>query len=119
MRSKDNYLDYVFHRDPDLQWDVEPDSEASGEGHCGLVVLHIKHRGISHAIAERFFDRPSVTHVHLEAFGSFIWQRIDGTKTVYDIGQCLHEAFGEEAEPLYDRLSVYMKQLENNGLISR
>ena len=47
----------------------------------------------------------------------FVWRQIDGRHSVYEIGQLLHETFGEEAEPLYERLSVYMKQLENNGLI--
>ena len=120
MRSNDNYLDYVFHRDPDLSWNVETNDDESDDYQSdGLVVLHVRHRGFSHAIARKFFDRPAVTSVHLEPFGSFIWQQIDGTRTVYEIGQCLHDAFGEEAEPLYERLTVYMKQLERNGFISR
>ena len=109
MKSKDNYLDYVFRRNPELSWDIREDE----------VVLHIRHRGLSHRIAEKFFDRPAVTHVHLDPFGSFIWQQIDGKRTVYEIGQLLHETFEEEAEPLYERLSVFMKQLDNNGFITR
>lgn len=128
MKQSDNYLDYVFQRAPDLDWEIEvpndEDAIADGsmehaEANRPLVVLHIRRRGLSHYIAHRFFDRPAYSHVHLEPFGSFIWQQIDGKRSVYGIGQLLHEAFGEEAEPLYERLSVYMKQLERNGLIRR
>lgn len=51
--------------------------------------------------------------------GSFIWPLIDGDTTVYDIGQKVAEHFGPDAEPLYERLSVYMKQLENCEFIKK
>ena len=116
MKKNDNYLDYVFRRSPEVDWD-EVTEEDKDDTNLPLVVLHIRHRGLSHFIAEKFFDRPPVTHVHMEPIGSFIWRQIDGQHSVYEIGQLLHETFGEEAEPLYERLSVYMKQLQNNGLI--
>ena len=116
MKKNDNYLDHVFRRSPEVDWD-EVTEEGKDDTHLPLVVLHIRHRGLSHFIAEKFFDRPPVTHVHMEPIGSFIWRQIDGRRSVYEIGKLLHETFGEEAEPLYERLSVYMKQLENNGLI--
>lgn len=116
MKKNDNYLDHVFRRSPEVDWD-EVTEEGKDDTHLPLVVLHIRHRGLSHFIAEKFFDRPPVTHVHMEPIGSFIWRQIDGQHSVYEIGLLLHETFGEEAEPLYERLSVYMKQLENNGLI--
>lgn len=116
MKKNDNYLDHVFRRSPEVDWD-EVTEEGKDDTHLPLVVLHIRHRGLSHFIAEKFFDRPPVTHVHMEPIGSFIWRQIDGQHSVYEIGQLLHETFGEEAEPLYERLSVYMKQLENNQLI--
>ena len=116
MKKNDNNLDHVFRRSPEVDWD-EVTEEDKDDIRLPLVVLHIRHRGLSHFIAEKFFDRPPVTHVHMEPIGSFIWRQIDGQHSVYEIGQLLHETFGEEAEPLYERLSVYMKQLENNGLI--
>ena len=116
MKKNDNYLDQVFRRSPEVDWD-EVTEEGKDDTHLPLVVLHIRHRGLSHFIAEKFFDRPPVTHVHMEPIGSYIWRQIDGQHSVYEIGQLLHETFGEEAEPLYERLSVYMKQLENNQLI--
>ena len=116
MKKNDNYLNHVFRRSPEVDWD-EVTEEGKDDTHLPLVVLHIRHRGLSHFIAEKFFDRPPVTHVHMEPIGSHIWRQIDGQHSVYEIGQLLHETFGEEAEPLYERLSVYMKQLENNQLI--
>ena len=51
--------------------------------------------------------------------GSFIFLCVDGKRSVYDIGQLVKEKYGDEAEPLYERLSVYMKKLEEAGFVKR
>lgn len=38
-------------------------------------------------------------------------------KNVKEIADLLHEKFGEKAEPLYPRISVYIKILQNYGFI--
>lgn len=43
--------------------------------------------------------------------------RIDGVKTVGQLALELKEAYGERAEPLYDRLVKYMQILHNNRFI--
>jgi hypothetical protein len=50
--------------------------------------------------------------------GSYIFTCIDGKRSVYEIGQLVKEKYGEEAEPLYERLSVYMNNLKNVGYIT-
>ena len=50
--------------------------------------------------------------------GSFIWQQIDGEKSILQIGELVQEAFGEKAEPLYERLAQYMKILYGKGFIT-
>lgn len=47
--------------------------------------------------------------------GSFIFQRIDGQRTVGQIAELVKAEFGQQAEPLYDRLVKYMQILRNNG----
>ena len=64
-------------------------------------------------------SRPEVSHIRLEGMGSFIFLCVDGKRSVYDIGQLVKEKFGDEAEPLYERLSVYMKKLEEVGFVKR
>ena len=109
--SKDkNFLDYVFKIPEDLTWVCSDD---------GVVTVDMENKGFSNRVAQKFFHRPKVSHIKLEGMGSYIFQCVDGKSTVYDIGQLVKEKFGKEAEPLYERLSVYMKQLETFGFVEK
>ena len=50
--------------------------------------------------------------------GSFIWSLIDGKRTIYDIALLVKEKYGDKAEPLYNRLVQYMRNLEDYGFIT-
>ena len=50
--------------------------------------------------------------------GSFIWPLIDGKRTIYDIALLVKEKYGDKAEPLYNRLVQYMRNLEDYGFIT-
>ena len=77
----------------------------------GIVTLEVKNRGFFNIIAQIIFHRPKVSFITLEEFGSFIWQEIDGKKTVMEISALVKEKFGSRAEPLYERLGKYMNTL--------
>ena len=106
----ENYLDAVFTKNPALAWEVDEH---------GAVTVLLEHRGLAHRIARRFFHRPRVSRIHLDALGSFVWLRIDGLRSVYELAGLVEEGFGEEAHPLYERLAVFMKQLERGGFVMR
>lgn len=110
MKNKDNFLDYVFKVSDDLTWALNE----SGE-----VIVEMENKGLTNRIAQKFFKKPAVSKITLEGMGSFIFQNIDGTRSVYDIGLLVHDKFGDEAEPLYERLSVYMRHLESVGFIKK
>lgn len=110
MKNKDNFLDYIFSIADDLTWTLSE----SGE-----VIVAMKNKGFTNRIAQKFFKKPAVSNITLEGMGSFIFKAIDGKRTVYDIGLMVHDEFGEEAEPLYERLSVYMKHLQQVGFIKQ
>jgi hypothetical protein len=55
--------------------------------------------------------------VKLDEKGSFLWSLIDGKRCVREIGVSFSKKFGAEAEPLYDRLAVFLQQLERSGFI--
>ena len=107
-KQKENYLAYVPVISPQNSWDVRED---------GIVTIHMVHLGFFPWIAQRFFGRPRVSHIKLDRMGSFIFQRIDGVKTVNELAQLVSEEFGEEAEPLYGRLVEYLQILRNNRFI--
>ena len=107
-KKQENYLDYIPVISEKNTWDVKED---------GMVTIHMIHRSFYAWIAQRFFHRPRVSHIDLDAMGSFIFQRIDGQRTVGDIALLVKAEFGQKAEPLYDRLVKYMQILRNNGFI--
>lgn len=55
--------------------------------------------------------------VKLDEFGSWVWNRCDGEKTVREIGTEMRAKFGEKIEPVYDRLERFLRQLEESKFI--
>jgi hypothetical protein len=48
--------------------------------------------------------------VSLDEYGSFVWQRCDGSATVGEIADALKVKYGETAEPRYDRTARFVQQ---------
>jgi len=55
--------------------------------------------------------------VRLDAFGTFVWARCDGTTPVATIADQMLAQFGTKAEPVYDRIGAFLQRLEREGLI--
>lgn len=106
-KQKDNYLEYIPVYNPHNTWDEKNE----------IVTIHMVHRGFYDKIAQKFFHTPRVSHIDLDAYGSFLWKQIDGEKTVGDLADIMKAQFGKDAEPLYDRLVKYMQILRNNRFI--
>ena len=66
---------------------------------------------------QKLLKKPRITRIDLQGQGNFVWLCIDGKRTVFDIAALVRERFGDEAEPLYDRLVTYMHTLENCGFV--
>lgn len=105
--AAENYLDRVPVR-AELRW--EPDGE-------GLVTLFVENRGTMNTIAQKLFQKPRVSQIHLDELGSFIWQLMDGKSTVAELAAPLKARFGEKAEPLYPRLAKYIEILSSYGFV--
>lgn len=103
-----NYLDLIPEKDKNLEWYVDEKD---------LVVLKVENKGFYNRIAQRFFHRPKYMNVHLDTQGSYIWPQIDGKKTVEELAKLQKERFGEEAEPLYERIIKYLQILEGRHFI--
>ena len=107
MEKRKNYLDFVPVLNPQNSWDEKD----------GIVTVHMVQKGIHHVIAQNLFRAPRVSHIALDAFGSFVWKKIDGVRTVGDIADEMKARFGDQAEPVYNRLVQYMKILQNNRFV--
>lgn len=107
-KKKESYLDFIPVVNGQNTWD---------RGEDGVVTIHMVNRGFYNTLAQKLFHTPRVSHIKLDEYGSFLWMRIDGVKTVGQLALELKEAYGEKAEPLYDRLVKYMQILRNNRFI--
>ncbi len=107
-KKKENYLDYIPKRNALYEWDVNDK---------GNVEIKVHNKGLFNRIAQLIWKKPKVSRIELEELGSFIWQEIDGTISIYELGKRISGKFGKKAEPLYERLAAYMKTLHENGFI--
>ena len=83
----------------------------------GKITLNIHNKGVFNKIAQKLFKKPKISYIHLDEMGSFVWPIIDGKTNIIDLGKAVEEHFGEKANPLYERLSKYLKILERYGFI--
>ncbi len=107
-KKNKNYLDYIPVHSANFPWEVNKQ---------GLVEIRVTNKGFYNWLAQKFFHKPRVSRISLEEYGSFIWQQIDGHKSIYDIGLLVREEFGEKAEPVFERLARYFRTLENTHYI--
>lgn len=103
-----NYLDYIPVHNERHKWDLDED---------GNITIYVENKGVFNRLAQKFLGKPKISQIHLDEMGNFIWSYMDGTYSLYEIAQFVHEEFGEKAEPLYSRFVQYVKNLEKCGFI--
>lgn len=108
-RFKENYLEKIPSKTPSIAWGCDQNN---------LVTLEVENKGVFNKIAQLLLKKPKITFIHLEEFGSFIWQLIDGETDIAALGEKVKEHFGDRAEPLYPRLIQYFESLKNCKFIT-
>ena len=113
MRKKnvisENYLLRVPSRPESIEWNVDDD---------GNVTLMIENTGWVNRLVQKLFFRPRYSQIHLDKFGSFVWQTMDGAMDITAIGLLVEEHFGEESHPLYERLATYFQILDSYHFVN-
>lgn len=107
-KKKENFLDYIPKHNSLYPYTINKN---------GHIEIKVKNKGLFNRIAQFFFRRPKFSNIELDDFGSFVWECINGESTVYDIGFLVKKKFGEKAEPLYPRLSQFIKTLHDNSFV--
>lgn len=51
--------------------------------------------------------------VKLDPIGAFLWRECDGEKNIYDISQNMVKEFGDDIEPVYERIKIFINMLKN------
>lgn len=103
-----NYLEKIPACPESVQWTRDEK---------GMVTLDIENTGWVNRLAQKFFHKPRVSHIHLDEMGSFIWPLMDGKKDLLALGVEVKEHFGEKADPLYERLAKFFQILDSYGFV--
>lgn len=107
-KEKKNYMDYVPVCNPGYSWDTDKK---------GIVTVHVVNSGFYNYLAQKLFKKPKVSHIALDEYGSFVWQQMDGKRSIYDISKLVAEHFGKKAEPVVERLVQFFRILYENKFI--
>ena len=107
--KNENFLERVPKRSEKLTWKTDEN---------GLVTLEIENKGVFNRLFQLILKKPKTSYIHLDENGSFVWQSIDGFISIMHIGELVHEKFGEDAEPLYERLAQFFGILESYGFVT-
>jgi hypothetical protein len=102
-----NLLDFVPERTKSFR------NEANG-----LVTVLVPRFGDSSVgrFVQGFLGRPPVS-LRLDEVGTAVWLLCDGRRSVYEIGGCLQEKFGDRIEPVYERLAFFLRRMRKAGII--
>ena len=91
--------------------------EWEGDGECvSLVIPRFRFPLLRKWLLPRL--KNPYYRVKLDVIGTLVWKACDGKTTVREIAERLRSHFGERVEPVYDRLSFFLSQLERGGFIS-
>lgn len=105
---KDNYFNKTPIHSDSIFWNID---------NKGYVTIIIANKGLFNRIAQKLLKKPKKTYIHLDELGSFIWLNIDGNRNITDLGKEVYIKFQDNANPLYERLLIYFKILEQNHFI--
>ncbi len=62
-------------------------------------------------------SRDPYIHANLDELGSATWELIDGARNIEEIAMLLEEKFSEQIHPVHQRLTLFLRQLYQNGFI--
>lgn len=79
-----------------------------------IVLQYVQTHWIQRLFRKFGCSIPKVIDKTLDDYGSFVFKLLDGTHSVYTIGELLSQTFPEAKEQLYQRLMQYLHLLEND-----
>ena len=83
----------------------------------GLITLILpKFKSKIGKLFASLFKNP-MYEVKLDAIGAFLWKECDGKNNIYDISQDMVKEFGDDIEPVYERIKIFVTMLKNLNAI--
>lgn len=91
-------------------WECDPHSR------CATILIP-KFQGIIFGKWLQARVKEPYYRIHLDDYGSAVWEQCDGQTSVASIAAALKQRFGDKIEPLTQRLSLFLQDLEQKKLI--
>lgn len=107
-KKQENYLDYVFEKNPHFPWKEKED---------GTVCVIVEWKGFYAWIAHKVFKKPKQSEIALDNIGSFVWKQLDGNKNLFEVAQNMKAEFGDKANPVYERLIKFVEIMRDNKFV--
>lgn len=107
-RKEENYLNYVFVRNPEFAWE---------EGEDGLVSIVKEWKGFYNRLAQKVFHKPKQSKIAMDPLGSFVWKQMDGERDVHQIAELVKTEFGAKADPVYERLIKFIEIMRDHKFV--
>lgn len=109
ISKKDNFLELI---------PIKTEQYKAIKTETGITQILVPRNGMLDRIVRVFKKTPEVMKIDLDEYGTFVWNLIDGKRNIKEIGEQLNLEFGDEVEPLYERLVIYINILRNNKFIT-
>ncbi len=111
IKSRKNLLDLIPAKSENKKFE-----QLTNENGLTTIVIH-RNSPLDKFIRKFVKKTPLTFNVDLDEFGSFVYNIIDGQKDIYELGIDVKNHFGEDCEPLYERLGAFCNLLKNNDFI--
>jgi len=99
--------------------DLIPVQKVKWENNEKKLVVLFKPKFINKLFVKHILPRMKSPNykINLDEFGTAVWHNCDGKNTVAEIAERLKKDFGEEIEPVYERLGAFIQTMERSKLI--
>lgn len=104
-----NYFDLVPVINNENTWIINEEN---------IVIIKADNKGLVNKLAIKYLKKPEKKEIELDGYGSFVWQKINGKSTVFDIINAITEELGEEQELATKRAAMFFEMLRLHKLIN-
>lgn len=107
-KNKSNYLDWIPVQNAQFE---------AGESNLVVLLSPKASNPLGKWLIRKLKTTPNY-RIQLDQFGTFIWQSIDSHRTIHEICNDLKQHFGDDVEPVHERVSLFIKSLAARSLIT-
>ena len=106
MMTNQDVLNLKFTIAPNLEYEINEE---------GLVtILESQDHVIQKIFRKLNIKIPEYKRISLDEYASFVFLQLDGHKNVEEIGKSIQSVYGDEANPLYERLLLFLNHIDTN-----